>query len=267
MKTNKLYITISVIIWLLIIWLLSVESFNKYSKEKWANSWKNNTQKELQINSLKKEDLTKQEELALYYQYNEEKVAYDLYTHFYELYKDETFNNIAHSEAKHMEAVKWLIDKYNLTLPKDFWELTETYNSLKLEWEKWLKEALEVWLKVEMLDIDDISKTIKLTDNEDLKIVFLNIWWASFNHLRWFSKWLAQNNLTTNIDFSKYLSSDELNTKWSLKDKLVQKLESEWVILPENVKTQVKNENWNHSDWNHNWMWKWKWNWMWRNNH
>jgi hypothetical protein len=30
-------------------------------------------------------------------------------------------------------------------------------------------------MKIEMLDIDDISKNIKLTDNDDFKIIFTNI--------------------------------------------------------------------------------------------
>jgi hypothetical protein len=32
-----------------------------------------------------------------------------------------------------------------------------------------------VGVKIEILDIDDITKTIKSTDNDDIKIVFTNI--------------------------------------------------------------------------------------------
>lgn len=268
MKTNKFYITLWVIISILLIWYVSVDA-------KWQNSknWENisKTQKQSVKNEIKssetcnieniaKSSLTVDEENALYYQYNEEKVAYDLYTYFSELYGEKTFLNISTSESKHMEAVKTLLDRYSLEVPTDFWSLSWTYNTLKLEWEKSLQNALEVWIKVEILDIEDIVKTIKLTDNDDLKVVFINIGWASYNHLKWFVNWLEINSLTTNIDYSNYLTSDEINIKGSLKDKLVEKLENEWVILNEVIKSNIW--NWNHrNSWNnnHNWKWMWKW--------
>lgn len=35
-----------------------------------------------------------------------------------------------------------------------------------------------------MLDIEDIAKAIKTSDNDDLKLIFTNIGGASYNHLR-----------------------------------------------------------------------------------
>jgi hypothetical protein len=89
-----------------------------------------------------------------------------------------------------------------------------------------------------MLDIDDISKNIKLTDNDDFKIIFTNIWWASYNHLRSFIKAIENNNLTTNLDYSKYLTNDDLNTRWPLNKKLYDKLIWEWVVLPSQVENR-----------------------------
>ncbi|MDD5213014.1 MAG: DUF2202 domain-containing protein [Candidatus Gracilibacteria bacterium] len=189
-------------------------------------------------------DVEKQE---LYYGYSEEKVAHDLYAYFYSLYGTQTFQNIANSESQHMAAVKTLLDRYSLETPKDYGTLQSTFDSLKAEGEKSLQSALEVGLKVEMLDIDDITKTIKSTDNNDFKIVFTNIGGASYNHMRGFLKALNNNGLTTSIDYSSYLSQDELNTKGSLKNKLSEKLVSEGVSLPSQVnqdnkaKTQDKN--------------------------
>lgn len=193
--------------------------------------------------------LTEQEKLDLAYQYSEEMVARDAYTYFYSLYKIPTFQNIAASEQEHMDSVKTLLERYSLPIPTGYGELENTFATLKAEWEKWAKEALEVWLKIEMLDIKDIVETIKATDNADIKIVLTNIWWASYNHMRGFLQWLSNNGYTTTIDTSSYLTPSDLTTRWNLKSKLSEKLASEWVSLPTqasvtNIQAQnLKDEN------------------------
>lgn len=176
--------------------------------------------------------LTEQEKLDLAYQYSEEMVARDAYTYFYSLYKIPTFQNIAASEQEHMDSVKTLLERYSLPIPTGYGELANTFESLKAEWEKWAKEALEVGLKIEMLDIKDIVETIKTTDNDDIKIVLTNIWGASYNHLRGFLQGLTNNGYSTSINYSEYLSQADLTTRWNLKSKLSEKLTSEWVSIP-----------------------------------
>ncbi len=176
--------------------------------------------------------LSEQEKLDLAYQYSEELVARDAYTYFYSLYGVDVFKSIADSEAAHMASVKTLLDRYGLPTPLTYGELQDEFDMLKAEWEKWLKEALEVGIKIEILDIEDIIDTIKTTDNDDIKIVLTNIGGASYNHLRGFIKWLQNNRLTTTIDYSKYLSAADISTQWLLKVKLAQRLEQESVILP-----------------------------------
>ena len=228
------------------------------TKHSW-NSW-------YMISNIPLSELSEQEKLDLAYQYSEEMVARDAYNYFYSLYWQETFKNIAESEAEHMAAVKVLLDRYNLPTPTWYGELQDEFNTLKSEWEKGIKEALEVWLKIEMLDINDIKDTIKSTDNEDIKIVFTNIWWASYNHMRGFAKWLANNNITTNIDYSEYLSNEQVNSKWTLKYLLSENLEKEWIILPkqansEQIKANCNNLNKtddNTIQWKKNWNWNWK---------
>ncbi len=209
----------------------------------WDKKWENSANILTWVATWTLSDTEKQE---LYYGYSEEKLAHDLYTYFYSLYGTQTFQNIANSESQHMAAVKTLLDRYSLATPTDYGLLQSTFDTLKAEWEKSLQSALEVGLKVEMLDIDDIKKTIKSTDNNDLKIVFTNIWWASYNHLRWFSKALKNNGLSTNVDFSSYLSQDEVNSRWSLKNKLADVLASEWVSIPSQIKDRenMKNQIW-----------------------
>lgn len=179
--------------------------------------------------------LSTQEIQDLYYQYSEEMLARDLYNHFYSVYGTQTFANIAKSEQEHMDAMKFLLDRYSLEYPSSYWELQSNYDSLKIEWDKWLKEALEVWVKIEILDINDIIDTIKSTDNDDLKIVFTNIGGASYNHMRWFLKALNNNNFTTDIDYSKYLNQEQVDSTWTLKYLLSEKLTAEWITLPDQV--------------------------------
>lgn len=260
MKTNKIYITLWVILSLLLVWYIGVEAKNSWYYQKYfgknqtiIHSWS--------LENIAKSDLSEKEKELILFQYTEEKVAHDLYTYFDSLYKNQVFENIANSESKHMQEVKVLIDRYSLEVPNNYWVLEKTYNELKTKWEKSLNDALEVGIQVEMLDIEDVIKTIKITDNDDIKAVLLNIWWASYNHLRWFAK-----NVTTNIDYSAYLSQDELNIKWwALKNKLLQRLESEWITFSDNVKNNLWNcdneymSSWNMHNWNHE-KWHWRWN-------
>lgn len=260
---------------LLMVWVLIAAFSPLFALAKWNWNWswqwnwqwqwsgqQNQTSSEdCQIELPEAQDLSEYEAERLSYQYSEEMVARDAYNYFYSLYWVQTFQNIADSESKHMEAVKKLLDRYGLEAPTWYWELQDEFEALKAEWEKWLKEALEVWVKIEILDIDDIEKTIKSVDNNDIKAVFTNIWWGSYNHMRWFLKSLSNNWYTTDIDYSEYLSEEELNTKWwALKVKLAEKLESEWIELPEVASSAAiaeKVANSNHHG--HEWKWKWFW--------
>lgn len=226
-NTNKLIAAIVAIA--LLTWTTSIYAMWNWH---WQWRWKsqNYESKEQTLTSYTW-TLSETEKQELSYGYSEEMLAHDLYTYFYSLYNKETFNKIASSETQHMQSVKSLLDKYGLQTPTAYGVLQSTFDTLKAEWEKSLQNALEVWLKVEMLDIDDISKTIAGTTNPNLQKVFLNIWWASYNHLKWFANALASNNLTTNLDYSKYLSQSDLSTKWSLKYKLSDKLKADWVNL------------------------------------
>lgn len=121
------------------------------------------------------QDLSEDEKNDLLYSYSEETLAYDMYMYFYELYGQQTFLNIANSESEHQAAVKALLDRYGLETPTDYGELSDEFEALKAEGEQGLKQALEVGVKIEMLDIEDIADTILSTDNDDMKIIFTNI--------------------------------------------------------------------------------------------
>lgn len=168
------------------------------------------------IENIEKSDMSQIEIDTLKYQYSEEMLARDIYKYFYEKYKVNTFNNISSSEQKHMDELKLLFTRYNIAIPTDYWVLNDKFNELKTMWEVSLKDALEVWIKIEMLDIVDIQLDISKTDNKDFQYILKNIWGASYNHLRSFIKTINNNWLKTEIDYSKFLSNDEINTKWNL---------------------------------------------------
>lgn len=221
----------------------------------WNQNIQNNNIWDL-LSNISVQELTESEKQDLLYSYSEESLAHDMYTYFYEKYWVQTFLNIANSETEHKDAVKLLLDRYNLEVPTWYWELDSTFNSLKEEGSVSLQKALEVWMKIEMLDIDDISKMIKNTDNDDIKVVLLHIWWASYNHLRWFLKWLSFEWLNTTIDYSDYLTEDEVSTTWPLSYKLSDKLEAEWIVFSDvvnNAKCTNNQVNTNQST--NTWMW------------
>lgn len=242
MKTNTLKLLSLSILFALLVWSFSSSyamGWNGNGNWKWSQWWKQNQEESMHnpwdlISNIEPSDLNETERLNLLYSYAEESLAYDMYMYFYELYGVKTFYNIAQSEAEHKDAVKSLLDRYSLDLPTDYWELNDEFESLKNKWELSLKDAFEVWISIEMLDIEDIANTIKETDNDDIKAVFVNIGWASYNHLRWFVTWLTNNGYTTELNYNDYLTDEEIYDKSIVvKQKMAEKVVDEWVVLPE----------------------------------
>ena len=209
------------------------------------------------LKDIEKQDVNAVEIDLLKKQYEEEMMANELYTSFYEKYGIETFKKISDSEAKHMEAVKALLDRYDIEVPANYDHIQDLYNSLKEAGSKSAFDALEVWVKIEFVDIDDIVKAIKATDNDDIKIVFTNIWGGSYNHLRGFLKAIDNNGYKTDLDWSKYLEKSDLSVKGPIKYKLAEKLEADWVELPEQVSSSTMKNKWKHRHWEEgNWNMK-----------
>lgn len=198
---------------------------------------------------IEKQDVDSVEIDLLEKQYEEEVMANELYTYFYDMYGVETFKNIANSEAEHMVAVEALLDRYEISVPTDYEHIESLYNELKEKGEQSLLDALEVWVSIEIVDIEDIITAIKSTDNDDIKVVLTNIWGASYNHMRGFVNALENNWLETDIDYSDYLTEDDLATKGTIKVKLAERLEDEWVDLPEQASSSYIQENCDN-EWN-----------------
>jgi hypothetical protein len=145
-----------------------------------------------------KYDLSSQEKDGLIYMRLEEKLARDVYLTLGKTYKQKMFVNIPQSEQRHMDAVKALLDKYEIPDPvindengsfanADFKKL---YNELIKKGQTSFKDAMLVGKEIEELDIKDLIEKIEQTDNPDIKAVYENLKQGSENHLKAFTNHL-----------------------------------------------------------------------------
>jgi hypothetical protein len=124
----------------------------------------------------------------------EEKLARDVYLTLYEQWGMPIFENIARSEATHMEAIKSLLDRYGLPDPVEgkavgeFADqmLQELYDQLVEQGRQSLSDALRVGAAIEEIDIIDLAQYIAQTDRADIQRVYENLTKGSRNHLRSF---------------------------------------------------------------------------------
>jgi len=155
------------------------------------------------------------EKAGLTYMREEEKLAHDVYTVLFQKFSQVTFDNIAKSELTHTDAVKSLLDRYNLedpSLDKKVGEfvnvdLKKMYVDLLNKGTKTIKDALEVGAAIEEIDILDLQERLAQTDNEDIQVVYENLMRGSRNHLRAFTK--NYKNLTGQDYVSQYLSKSD----------------------------------------------------------
>jgi len=139
-------------------------------------------------------DLTSDDQQALYFMLEEEKLARDVYTYLGELWTSPIFENITQSETKHIAAVETLLISYGLEYeildPGTFEDshLQELYDSLTDMGSKDLEAALWVGATIEDLDIQDLQEFIDATKTDAIKAVFESLQCGSRNHLRAFNR-------------------------------------------------------------------------------
>lgn len=130
---------------------------------------------------------------SLLFMREEEKLARDVYLTFYDSWNDEIFLNISDSEQEHMDAIKQLLDKYDLEDPIiagvglfNNSDLQTLYDKLVERSEKSIMEALYVGALIEEVDIRDIQTAIDEASQPDIIVVYENLLKGSRNHLRSF---------------------------------------------------------------------------------
>ncbi|MBA2853288.1 hypothetical protein HNP89_001245 [Methanococcus maripaludis] len=169
-----------------------------------------------EISSYPVEELSQEEIDGLLLMREEEKLARDVYLEMYDIWGQQIFLNIANSESTHTNAVKLLLDKYNLTDPVTNdtrgsftnQDLAGLYSTLVEKGSGSLLDALIVGATVEDLDINDLKKLNEISDNQDITAVYNNLEKGSRNHLRSFTRVIEQNG---GIYEPQYISESEYN--------------------------------------------------------
>lgn len=152
-----------------------------------------------QLDAIPRADLTAGEEAGLLWMREEEKLAGDVYTVLGEQWGTKAFTNIAAAEQTHTDAVKALLDRYEIADPSadkgagSFTDpaIQELYTSLVEQGSGSLVDALTVGATIEDLDIADLQA--RATDTADIALVYANLERGSRNHLRAFTKQLDRN--------------------------------------------------------------------------
>lgn len=128
---------------------------------------------------------------------DEEKLARDVYTKLYEVWKRPIFLNISKAENFHFNAVQLLLNNYgfvdsiggeigvynNIDYLKLYNELAELGSSS-------IVESFKVGALIEEMDIKDLTESLSMTTNENIVLVFNNLSKGSRNHLRAFTRQL-----------------------------------------------------------------------------
>ena len=134
---------------------------------------------------------TDTEVISIWHMRQEEKLARDVYLTLYEEWEVPIFANISESEQRHMDAIKRLIDIYNLEDPVDGLPVGEyadqvfidLYDELTELGAQSIIDAFGVGVRIEELDIADLNETLAETTTKNVKRVYENLLAGSENHL------------------------------------------------------------------------------------
>jgi hypothetical protein len=176
------------------------------------------------INEFPLEELSQGEIDGLIFMREEEKLARDVYIAMYDKWGKRVFNNISESEQRHMDAIKTLLDRYELDDPVGIDSigvfknetLQDLYNTLIEQGRVALIEALKVGALIEEIDILDIQNQLdEHVDNQDVTFVYKNLLKGSRNHLRAF----VRNLSSQSVEYTPQKLSEEqylaiLNNEW-----------------------------------------------------
>jgi len=125
----------------------------------------------------------------------EEKVAHDVYVTLGDMYDVPTFDRIAASEVGHQDAVRTLLDTYDVADPTvgdavgefDDPMFQAMYDDMDAQGSESLNEAAQVGIAIEELDIADLQAAIDAGQPADIERVFTNLLNGSQRHLAAFT--------------------------------------------------------------------------------
>ncbi|MVO07616.1 DUF2202 domain-containing protein [Flavobacterium sp. TP390] len=150
-------------------------------------------------NNSEATSLSQEEINQMKFMLEEEKMALDVYSFLANKWDLQIFRNIKKSEAKHMEAVKRLLESnevaYEISSQSGVFmsqELQHLYNDLIQKGSNSTIEALEVGKNIEEKDIYDLQMAISNTNDVYTKEIYTNLLNASYNHLAAFNRNLSR---------------------------------------------------------------------------
>ena len=150
---------------------------------------------QLDVNQVQIRSLSQLEIDGLKFMREEEKLARDVYLALYRQTFAAVFDNISHSEQKHMDQVKLFLDAYDIEDPAKSGEGEFTNSSLQTLYDQLLEQGAEsilaaykVGALIEEVDIEDLDNAIENTDIAELKAMYTNLRDASYKHLRAFTR-------------------------------------------------------------------------------
>lgn len=166
------------------------------------------------VSSVPASGLSAEERASLIFMREEEKLARDVYSVLYDRWQLPIFANIAQSEQTHTEAVRTLLEKYEVPDPVGddaigrFTDanLALLYTELVEKGSASLEAALETGALIEDLDLRDLAQQSAGIDNEDILFVYENLARGSRNHIRAFTRQLESRGLAYE---PRYISVDE----------------------------------------------------------
>ena len=144
------------------------------------------------VADLNNTNLTNDDNAALLFMLEEEKLARDTYTYLEDLWELNQFSNIKKSEQSHMNAVIGLLDQYDISYTLLSYgefnnpEIQKLYDQFIDYGSENKANALEVGANIEDLDIVDLANFIDATTNSAMIQVFESLQCGSRNHLRSF---------------------------------------------------------------------------------
>lgn len=155
--------------------------------------------------------LSEKEKDAIIYMREEEKLARDVYDSMFVVWDMNPFGNIRHSERRHLEMVKGLIDDYKLDdpllttadKPGVFVNplFTKLYAEMVTAGTGCSVEALKIGAKIEELDLKDLKDRMAETSRKDILEVYGYLAMGSENHLRAFCRKLKMQGVTYEPEF------------------------------------------------------------------
>ncbi len=145
-------------------------------------------------------NLSAAEQQTLSFMREEEKLARDVYQVLYKTYPLRPFANIAAAEQQHMDALKHLVQRYQMLDPVKTEQvgqftdnsLTQLYQALIQRGQSSEIAALQVGALIEETDIQDLRKALANTQTPSLKQTYQNLLEGSYRHLQAFARQLKQ---------------------------------------------------------------------------